>query len=1456
MKETVRPAKAVDAKKKFSPTRSDKNIHGLRNKPDRQLSSLGDVIGNIRRDGGMPSVENIAAQLSSMHSAQRTPALLALQQTHGNRYVQRVVSGIQAKLEVGQPMDKYEQEADRVADAVMKMPEPQVQRQTEQEEDEEEKLQTKTIAEQITPLVQKQIGPDEGREDPIQTERASGRTPQVGHSLEAQIHHLRGGGQPLSAPTCAFFEPRFSYDFSQVRVHTDSKSVEAAGSVNAKAFTIGKDVVFGAGDYSPETLGGRQLLAHELTHVIQQQAGPLRIQRVTDSVVECNRNGAPACLLHLHGNETDALNVAERLYCTHCLNLVHINNPRRRFVHVDVTASGNTFTCCADPNRIFSDSAINSDWDGWNDGNFPGHYGVPANMCRDPLCLQHRTEAIAAVIAYRNDSLLPAINRCREGVGTVSEINTGTSVTGRPVIAFHNNTPGGITPGGPLSIHSYSPGSPGSPGGSEHRVNRATAVLARPPDQRLLQTAFGQLCQDHGHSDPPNPGCPCTGNLTNLRNPHIQTLRISDDFILVTNPYDFVAFVRLGRNVVLQASTPATLTAPAAPRDDGSLSVLLRRGRYINVEARTGRRNEQEIMGREALDTALSLRGGLPCRSTPTGTGCPACPPPTPSSPSSSTPGGVTTPSSSITPTPAPEQVQPSMQSVPEVRSQTSDTRVQRDTHPSNAQTEALRGQYSLNQFTPTTGQDWAEPIRPGFAYNQLIQRRILIGSGTNPPEMDVSGRNSFIQSVRGGTLAAGSQAHRELLISQPQLTERALQDMATASADHLFANNTELVAELANRVMPLYLLGQFTPTAGQDWVRVTRTSGRHSHLRREVADAFGRMQQAARGAGHHLTLVSATRTFDDQLRIWNLKMQFDRSRGRFGAFEPTIAPVSTTCASILTPADRSLDEWNTANANHRRCWMALTEGERALEVLKTSSAPGTSRHHWGTDIDLNSVDPQAWERSPLSGTYTWLTANAATYGFHQPYTPRQQRGNRGYFEEKWHWSYTAIAQPLLSEYRRLLFNPAEFQRGLQGRNVEAESFIVSHYQEYVGSVAQPSLLPVTRKDNRANADNGDASQIEHRPNQTSPVTSNLETGINSLKGGGQPLSESVRAYFEPRFGQSFDQVRLHADSHAAEYADALGARAFTLGRDVFFGAGQFTPENATGRQLLAHELTHVIQQRHTGLQIQRHEGDHSTITSAIDKYRHTFNHAGISQSTWESGFGSANFLGVHISGGIHRELAIRLTNAETFLRTRYPGLSDSDIATRIGLRYIEGRRRPGFATGTRRISFHAFGLAIDVNKRENIYIAHSENEAEIIERATRLILGRPINIRMDTSGMSVLELRNIYQEASDALLTYFRLLGVRHSSAMWLQVRGQLTDEDAVERLWDQISDDREVLMRQNRGWDPLERGFIDLTEDLVVALTDSSGGGLHWLGQGRGGKDLMHFDWRFGRIRHGHRI
>jgi hypothetical protein len=104
MKESVAIAKEADAKKGFLPTKSDKSGNFVRYEPERQLGSLRGVIDNIRHEGGTPSVESIATHLSSMHTAQRAPVLLARQQTHGNRVCAAGGDrGIQAKLKVGQP---------------------------------------------------------------------------------------------------------------------------------------------------------------------------------------------------------------------------------------------------------------------------------------------------------------------------------------------------------------------------------------------------------------------------------------------------------------------------------------------------------------------------------------------------------------------------------------------------------------------------------------------------------------------------------------------------------------------------------------------------------------------------------------------------------------------------------------------------------------------------------------------------------------------------------------------------------------------------------------------------------------------------------------------------------------------------------------------------------------------------------------------------------------------------------------------------------------------------------------------------------------------------------------------------------------------------------------------------------------------------------------------------------
>jgi hypothetical protein len=197
---------------------------------------------------------------------------------------------VQAKLTISQPGDKYEQEADRVADRIMSMPEPagrlqracsecedEVQRQPEEEEEEEvsakllqRQPEEEEEEEEVSAKLLQRQPEEEEEEETVRPKAQPGQTTQATPAVTAKINALHGGGQPLSPSSRAFFEPRFGHDFSQVRVHSDTRAADTAKVVNARAFTVGRDVVFGAGQYTPDSQGGRRLMAHELTHVVQQ----------------------------------------------------------------------------------------------------------------------------------------------------------------------------------------------------------------------------------------------------------------------------------------------------------------------------------------------------------------------------------------------------------------------------------------------------------------------------------------------------------------------------------------------------------------------------------------------------------------------------------------------------------------------------------------------------------------------------------------------------------------------------------------------------------------------------------------------------------------------------------------------------------------------------------------------------------------------------------------------------------------------------------------------------------------------------------------------------------------------------------------------------------------------------------------------------------------------------------
>ncbi|MDZ8239998.1 MAG: DUF2431 domain-containing protein [Nostoc sp. ChiQUE01a] len=181
--------------------------------------------------------------------------------------ISRMSLRVQTKLTINQPGDIYEQQADTVARQVMqKISEPRNHQFIQHEASPETELQRKFLVGSTTPLVQRQGG------GVVSTS-----------NLETSIQQARQNGQPLSKDIRQPMEEAFGADFNGVKIHTDSRSDELNQTIQARAFTTGQDIFFRQGEYNPGSYQGKELLAHELTHVVQQNGNA--IGRQTDSSV-------------------------------------------------------------------------------------------------------------------------------------------------------------------------------------------------------------------------------------------------------------------------------------------------------------------------------------------------------------------------------------------------------------------------------------------------------------------------------------------------------------------------------------------------------------------------------------------------------------------------------------------------------------------------------------------------------------------------------------------------------------------------------------------------------------------------------------------------------------------------------------------------------------------------------------------------------------------------------------------------------------------------------------------------------------------------------------------------------------------------------------------------------------------------------------------------------------------
>ncbi len=195
------------------------------------------------------------------------------------------------------------------------------------------------------------------------------------------------------------------------------------------------------------------------------------------------------------------------------------------------------------------------------------------------------------------------------------------------------------------------------------------------------------------------------------------------------------------------------------------------------------------------------------------------------------------------------------------------------------------------------------------------------------------------------------------------------------------------------------FVLGKFNY---KEDIRFTKAKRSHSakvlYLDKDVYQAFITMFEAAKKDSVALKIISGTRNFSEQKTIWERK-------------------------------------WNI--------YSNLEPSKRAKKILIYSSMPSTSRHHWGTDIDLNSLSNLYFSKGKGQREYDWLTTNANKFGFYQAYT-NKENGRKGYNLERWHWTYLPIASKYLKFYNNNITYGDII--GFKGDSLATKNKMISNY--------------------------------------------------------------------------------------------------------------------------------------------------------------------------------------------------------------------------------------------------------------------------------------------------------------------------------------------------------------------------------------------------------------------------
>jgi D-alanyl-D-alanine carboxypeptidase len=298
---------------------------------------------------------------------------------------------------------------------------------------------------------------------------------------------------------------------------------------------------------------------------------------------------------------------------------------------------------------------------------------------------------------------------------------------------------------------------------------------------------------------------------------------------------------------------------------------------------------------------------------------------------------------------------------------------------------------------------------RRGLQARNRAKLSYLCGMKSWMPALGVISLVVVLACSSSPSTAAGEKSPDSLAANLTSVVDSPITDTSASQIVTQHVVDSIAITSLLGKIVPSKDTA-FAPIAQ----KYTTTSG--IYLRRDAYAAFERMHAAALADGVKLVILSATRTFGDQKGIWENKWNGQ-----------TLVGGKNLSSAVPDPV------------------------ERAKTILRYSSMPGSSRHHWGTDMDLNSLENSYFDVGAGKKTYEWLQAHAADFGFCQPYTLIGPERPHGYQEERWHWSYMPISSKFLRAYQAQV-KLADITGFLGSETAQALNVI----EHYVSGIAAP----------------------------------------------------------------------------------------------------------------------------------------------------------------------------------------------------------------------------------------------------------------------------------------------------------------------------------------------------------------------------------------------------------------